>query len=249
MNEMKTEICTYTIQSAINAERAGAYRVELCDNFSEGGTTPSYGTVELTRKYIAIKLCVLVRPRGGDFYYSDLEFETMLKDIHAVKQLGADGIATGVLCSNGEIDKLKMKEIISLAGSTPVTFHRAFDCVNDPFDSLNTLIELGVKRILTSGLKNSAIEGKDLIANLVEKAGGKIIIMPGGGINEANIEELVKTTKAGEYHLSGKGIVKSKMAFRNSDVKFNSSSSVPEYDYIESDDRKIKSVIGILNKI
>lgn len=248
MNRMKVEVCACTLQSVINAEKAGAYRIELCDNLAEGGTTPSFGMIELSRKYISIKLNVLVRPRGGDFCYSDLEFETILKDIHTVKQLKADGIVTGMLTNNGEIDKSKMKEIMALAGEIPVTFHRAFDCVKDPFDALNSLIELGVKRILTSGLKNSAMEGKELLAELVEESAGRIIIMPGGGINETNIEELAEYTKAREYHLSGKRIIKSGMIYRNSSVKFNSALSLPENDYIESDVDKIKSVVDILNK-
>jgi copper homeostasis protein len=249
MNKMKVEVCSYTVQSALNAEKGGAYRVELCSNFSEGGTTPSYGMIELARKYLFIKLNVLIRPRGGDFCYSDLEFETMLRDIYSARQTGADGIAVGVLTDMGEIDRTKMKDIISHAGKISVTFHRAFDCVKDPFESLDCLIDLGAERVLTSGLKSSAIEGKELLSRLVEKSARKIIIMPGGGINKANIEELVKITKAEEYHLSGKSIVGSKTKYRNNDIKFNSASSIQEYDYIESDERKINDVVSLLNKI
>jgi len=245
---MRIEVCTYTLQSAINAEIAGAYRVELCDNILEGGTTPSFGMIELTRKYISIKLNVIIRPRGGDFLYSGLEFETMLKDIHTVKKLGVDGIAVGVLSADGSVDKAGMKEIISLAKPLSVTFHRAFDCVEDPFGSLDTLMELGVERVLTSGLKKSALEGKEMIAWLVEYAAGRIIIMPGGGINYLNIKDIVKITKAREYHLSGKSVCNSQMVFRNNEVKFNSQSAISEYDYIESDVGKIKSVVDLVNK-
>ncbi len=245
---MKIEVCTYTLQSALNAEKAGAFRIELCDNISEGGTTPSYGLIEITRKYLSINMNVIIRPRGGDFFYSGLEFETLLEDIHMTKQLGADGIAVGVLSPDGYVDKERMKEIIFLARPMSVTFHRAYDCVKDPFSSLDALMELGVDRVLTSGLKNSAFEGKEMLARLVEYAAGRIIVMPGGGINYSNIEEIVKITKADEYHLSGKGIVDSKMTYRNNEVKFNSASSIPEYDYIESDVNKIKGIVDLLNK-
>lgn len=248
MSSVKIEVCAYTLQSAINAEKAGASRVELCDNFFEGGTTPSYGVVELARKYISIELNVLIRPRGGDFCYSDLEFETMLKDIYAVKRLGVNGIAIGALTANGQIDKIKMKEIISIARPASITFHRAFDCVKNEFDSLNELIELGVERVLTSGLKNTAVEGKETLAKLVEKSQGKIVIMPGGGINYSNIEELINVTKASEYHLSGKRLMNNNFTCHNSEVRLNSTFSMPEFSYIETDGQKIKSVVDLLNK-
>lgn len=248
MDKMKVEVCAFTLQSAVNAQKAGAYRVELCDNILEGGTTPSYGMIELACKYLQIKINVLIRPRGGDFCYSDLEFENIIKDIHAAKQIGADGIVTGALTPEGTIDKIKMNEIISAAGALSVTFHRAFDYVKDPFDSLNTLIELGVDRVLTSGLKNSALEGKAMLAALVDYSGGRIVIMPGGGINYYNIEELVNITKAKEYHLSGKSLIVSKMIFRNDEVKINSTSFIPENDYVETDISKIKAVVDLLNK-
>ena len=178
---MKVEVCAFSAQSAINAAKAGAFRVELCDNFLEGGTTPGYGTIETARKNISIKLNVLVRPRGGDFLYSSLEFETLLKDIKAAKDLGADGVAVGVLTKDGMIDIGRMKEITALAKPLSVTFHRAFDCTANPYDALDALIELGIDRVLTSGTKSSAYEGKEILAGLVKKADGRIIIMPGGG--------------------------------------------------------------------
>lgn len=249
MNNIKVEVCAFSVQSAVNAAEAGAYRIELCDNFLEGGTTPSYGTMELARKNISIKLNVLIRPRGGDFLYSALEFETMLKDISIAKKLGADGIAVGILASNGQIDEARMKKIIKQAGTMSVTFHRAFDCVCDQAEAMEKLIELGVERILTSGLKKSAYKGKEIIARLVQKAGDRIIIMPGSGIDEKNIEELVNVTKAGEYHLSGKSVIKSEMNFLNTEINFSSSSLIPSGDYIESDQIKIKSVLDIINKM
>jgi copper homeostasis protein len=249
MDNIKIEVCAYSVQSAINAAEAGADRIELCDNFLEGGTTPSYGAVELARKKISIKLNVLIRPRGGDFLYSPVEFETMLKDISTAKKLGADGIAVGVLTSDGHVDEARMKKIMKSAGTMSVTFHRAFDCVADQAAAMEKLIELGVDRILTSGLKKSAYKGKEIIARIVQKAGERIIIMPGSGIDEKNIEELVNVTKAKEYHLSGKSVIKSEMNFLNTEINFSSSSLIPSGDYIESDQSKIKAVIEIINKM
>lgn len=249
MDNIKIEVCAYSVQSAVNAAEAGAFRIELCDNFLEGGTTPSYGAIELARKNISIKLNVLIRPRGGDFLYSPLEFETMLKDISIAKKLGADGISVGILASDGHVDEVRMKKIMKSAGTMSVTFHRAFDCVADQAIAMEKLIELGVERILTSGLKKSAYKGKEIIARLVQKAGDRIIIMPGSGIDEKNIEEIVNVTKANEYHLSGKSVIKSEMNFLNTEINFSSSSLIPSGDYIESDQSKIKAVIDIIKKM
>jgi len=247
MSNIKIEVCAYSVRSAINAQEAGAYRIELCSNYFEGGTTPSYGTIQQAREALKIKLHVIIRPRGGDFLYSDSEFGTILKDIETAQKLGADGIAAGILTAEGKVDKIRMKEIISAAGSMSVTFHRAFDTVEDPFKAMDDLIELKVNRILTSGLKSAAFEGKNLIARLVQKAGNKIVIMPGSGVNSTNISELISSTGADEYHLAGRSVVKSNMKFLNEDVSFN-----PELkggDYYETDYGKIKSVIDIVKEL
>jgi copper homeostasis protein len=247
MHKVKIEVCAYSVRSAITAQEAGAYRVELCSNYFEGGTTPSYGTIEQAREALNIKLHVIIRPRGGDFLYNNTEYKTILKDIEAVKKLGADGIAIGVLTAGGNVDTAAMKEIIAASGNMSVTFHRAFDTAEDPYKALDDLMELGVNRILTSGLKSTAVEGKDIIAGLVEKAKGRIIIMPGSGVNRSNIENLYKSTGAVEYHLSGRVVVKSGMQFHNEEVSFN-----PELqggDYYETDFDKIKSVIDIVKEL
>ena len=246
MSKFKIEVCALSVQSAINAAAAGAYRVELCDNYFEGGTTPGPGTIELARKNIPIKLNVLIRPRGGDFLYSGIELETMLKDIYAVKNLNGDGIAVGVLRADGKIDRDIMKEIIALAHPMSVTFHRAFDNTADPFEALETLIELGADRILTSGGAGSAMQGKDIIASLVQKAGGRIIIMPGAGINDKNIKELALLTGAVEFHLSAKSIVESKMVQKgNVDFTYE----LPYGAYIESSREKIKKTVDTINNL
>lgn len=217
----KIEVSAYSVQWCIDAQNAGANRVELCDNIYEGGTTPSIGSIELARKHLAVELYVIIRPRGGDFLYSDIEFETMKKDIELAKTAGVDGLVFGLLKKNGSIDVQRTKELVELSKPLKVTFHRAFDLAKNPFDALEDIISCGCHRILTSGQKNIAIEGLPLLAKLVKKAGKRISIMPGSGINESNILEIKKKSKAFEFHLSGKKTVQTKMDYINEHINFN----------------------------
>lgn len=227
----KIEVSAYSVQWAIDAQTAGADRVELCDNIHEGGTTPSYASIELTRKQLDIELYVIIRPRGGDFLYSDVEFETMKRDIQIAKELGVDGLVFGLLNIDGRIDTKRTKELVELSKPLPVTFHRAFDVAKNPFQALEDVISIGCKRILTSGQKATAYEGLNLLTELVKKAGNRISIMPGSGINENNILEIKNKSKAFEFHLSGKKTVKSPMEYVNRAVSFNAlnRNAVPEY--------------------
>ena len=179
----KLEICCYSTESAFLAEKAGADRIELCDNFTEGGTTPSYATIKYAVANLKIPVNVIIRPRGGDFLYSDMEFEIMKQEVLEMKKLGVNGIVFGILKSNGEIDIARTKEIQKLAHPLELTFHRAFDMCKNHLHSLEILKKLGINRILTSGGKNKAYDGIELLSKLVEGAGNEIIIMPGGGIN------------------------------------------------------------------
>ncbi len=201
---MLIEVCANSLQSAINAQLGGADRIELCCNIENGGLTPSTATIQYCRDQIHIALFVLIRPRLGDFCYSPSEIEVMQKEIEWLKYLGVDGVVMGVLHENGRIDKQKMEELLQVAYPLEVTFHRAFDLVADPFEALNTLIELGVDRVLSSGQQATAIEGKKMIAQLKKVANNNIKIMAGGGINETNAKELVQFTEVEEIHLSGK---------------------------------------------
>lgn len=212
---MTLEICANSIHSALAAQDAGAHRVELCENLNEGGTTPSYGTILNTRKQLHIDLFVLIRPRGGDFLYTEEEFEIMKTDIEVCKTLKCDGVVIGILTKDGEVDVDRTQELVKLASPMRVTFHRAFDRVKDPFKALELIIETGCERILTSGLKNSAPEASELIKQLVEKANNRISIMPGAGINSSNILELKNITKAKEYHTSAKTERSSLMNYQN----------------------------------
>ncbi|NVO08388.1 MAG: copper homeostasis protein CutC [Bacteroidales bacterium] len=239
------EICANSLQSAINAQEAGAQRIELCENIEQGGTTPSYGLITQTRKHLNIKINVLIRPRSGDFLYSDLEFHVIKEDIRIAKQLGADGIVCGILLPNGNVDIERTKVLVELARPMSFTFHRAFDFTNDPFKSLNDIISTGADRILTSGQQPSAIQGEHLIRELVKQSKGKIIIMPGSGVNAENIEYLLETG-AFEFHMSGISSIDSKMNFRKLGMTLGNRDT--EYKIQESSVEKIKAVLAILNR-
>ena len=212
---MKLEIIGFNIESCIAAQNAGADRIELCDGPGEGGTTPSYGFMKAARKVLDIDLYVMIRPRGGDFLYSSEEFEIMKTDVAVCKEIGCDGIVFGILTTEGKVDKKRCKEIIELAYPLEATFHRAFDRVADPFEALEDVIELGFERILTSGLKPKAEEGRQTIFELISKADDRIIIMPGSGITSENIISIAESTGARELHSSASFFEESKMEYHN----------------------------------
>ncbi len=211
---VKIEICAGSLASALTAQEGGAYRIELCDNLKEGGTTPSYGMLLLARKNLSIKLYSIVRPRGGDFFYTDLEFEVMKADVKQCRDLGCDGVAFGILKKDGNIDVQRCLELKQVAGTLGTTFHRAFDRCKDPFKALEEIIEMGFERILTSGQENTAIKGASLISKLIEQANGRIVIMPGAGIRLENLKILIDLTGAAEYHSTAKSSMESEMVFR-----------------------------------
>lgn len=240
----KIEICTNSVTSSIEAEKGGAYRVELCAGIPEGGTTPSYGEIVVAREMLSIKLNIIVRPRGGDFLYSEVEHQTMLRDIEIAKQLGVDGVVIGCLTADGEVDMPRNKELMDAAKGMNVTFHRAFDMCKDPFKSLEDIISLGCERILTSGQQPTAIEGVSLLKQLVEKADNRIIIMPGSGVNEENIASLAKQTGVTEFHFSAREPVHSKMTYRNPDLKMGGTVvSIDEYVQNVTNADKVKRTI------
>ncbi|GGO19808.1 copper homeostasis protein CutC [Microbispora rosea subsp. aerata] len=197
------EICIDSTAGALAAERAGAHRVELCAALFEGGLTPTLGTVEATLAAVsAIRVHVIIRPRGGDFVYDEYEVAAMVRDVAAVRDAGAQGVVIGALTPEGEVDTEVAKRLIDAAGGLSVTFHRAFDMTADPFAALETLAGLGIDRVLTSGQDSSALEGAPLIAELVERAGDRLVVMPGGGITPRNVGRVVEATGAGEIHFA-----------------------------------------------
>lgn len=243
------EICANSFESAINAQTGGAHRIELCDNLYEGGTTPSYGAILLAREKLNIDLNVLIRPRGGDFLYSDTEFEIIKKDIEFAKKVGVDGVVLGILLENGNVDTKRTKELVQLAQPMSITFHRAFDMCHDPFIALEDIMNCGCDRILTSGQQNKAVDGIDLLSELVKRAENRIIIMPGSGINESNISEIYRATKAREFHASLRKIVKSKMNFQKDNVHMNSINEIKEFELLITDAQRVKNIAEILDKL
>jgi copper homeostasis protein len=201
---MILEIAANSIASALAAQEGGAGRVELCTALELGGLTPSHAQIALARERLRIPLVVLIRPRAGDFLYGDLECETMQRDIEACAALGCDGVVLGVLDANGEVDMPRCRALIAAAGNMGVTFHRAFDLTRDPLSSLDDLIQLGCERVLTSGAQASAWEGAELIRQLVELSAGRIVVMPGAGVDAGNIGKLQAITGASEFHASAK---------------------------------------------
>jgi len=243
------EICANSVESAVMAQNGKAQRVELCDNIYEGGTTPSYGAILQARKELIIDLNTIIRPRGGDFCYSELEFEIMKKDIEFAKNSGVDGIVIGILNLDGTVDTIRTKQLVQLAKPMSVTFHRAFDVTKDPYIALIDIIECGCDRVLTSGHENKAIDGVSLIIKLVEKAENRIIIMPGSGINELNIKEIYQKTKATEFHASLRKNVKSKMKFRKEDIPMGGIKQIDEFEISVTDPERVKKMTQILQNL
>lgn len=209
------EVCAFNIQSAIIAEKAGAARVELCDNPVEGGTTPSYGAIRLTRERISILLYPIIRPRSGNYLYDDDELDIIKQDILMCKELGCDGISVGVQKMDGEIDTDRLKQIVEWAYPMGVTCNRAFDATPDPFRALEDIIGAGCERVLTSGQKTAAPDAGEILHQLVLQAGERIIIMPGAGIKSSNIEKLLQQSGAKEYHGSVRKAISNPMKFAN----------------------------------
>lgn len=244
--KIKVEVCVDSVESAVAAEQGGADRVELCDNLMEGGTTPSFASIEIARNLLNIGLHVIIRPRGGDFLYSNLEFEIMKRDIEICKEIGVDGVVFGILDENGEIDVERNRELIGLAKPLSVTFHRAFDVTFDAVKSLETLIKLGVERVLTSGQEATAFEGLENIAELVECAKDRIIIMACGSLTERNVRKFVEKTKVREVHLTGFNKINSQMQFRNERVFMGGTLRPPEFSRNVTSSEIIESVCNRL---
>src|SRR6187402_3239183 len=212
---MIVEVVVYNIESALRAQEGGADRIELCDNPGEGGTTPSYGTIELVRQNVSMDVFVMIRPRGGDFCYTSYEFHAMKRDISHCQKLSVDGVVFGILNPDGTIDKKRCGELIEKARPLKVTCHRAFDMTRDPFEALEDCIEVGFDRILTSGQQPKAWQGVDLLGELIKRAAGRIAIMPGSGVNEETVQDIVRKSGAQEIHSSAVAYTTSAMVYKN----------------------------------
>ncbi|HLW10375.1 MAG TPA: copper homeostasis protein CutC [Fermentimonas sp.] len=245
VNKYKLEICANSVESCIEAQKGGAYRVELCAGIPEGGTTPSYGDIAIARELLNIKLNVIIRPRGGDFLYTNLEHRIMLKDIEMAAKLGVDGVVFGCLTADGAVDMDRNRELMEAAKGMSVTFHRAFDMCKDPFESLERIIDLGCERILTSGQQPKAEQGVSLIKDLIDKADSRIIIMPGSGVNKYNITNIVLETGATELHLSAREPKNSEMVYRNPNLKMGGTAVViNEYEKQITSAEKVRKMLS-----
>ena len=237
------EICAGSVESAVAARDGGAQRIELCAALEVGGVTPSAGLIAEARKVEGLILNVIIRPRGGDFLYNEYEVACMEEDIRTCKRLGVDGVVIGALTADGDIDTVTCKRLIDTADGMSVTFHRAFDMCRDPQKALEELITLGCNRVLTSGQAPTAEAGIELLGKLVKQANGRIIIMPGCGVNSKNAAKTLKATGANEIHASARKSVGSGMLFRNSSVSMGNSDS-DEYARKETDVNEVRAIVN-----
>jgi copper homeostasis protein len=209
------EVCVDSVASAVAAERGGAGRVELCGSLMEGGITPSAGLIEMARAAVSIALHVMIRPRAGDFSYDADEVETMRRDIALAKRLGANGVVFGILDLNANVDVARTRQLADLARPLAVTFHRAFDMTADLFRALDDVCAAGADRVLSSGGEPTALQGRETIAQLIQRAHGRIVIMPGSGITPDNARDLVAHTGATEVHVGLRTALPSPMLHRS----------------------------------
>jgi len=241
----RLEVCVDSVQSAVNAASGGASRLELCSNLTEGGTTPSLGMLRTVKKAVNIPVHAMVRPRGGDFLYSDSELEVMKEDIRLLKENGVDGVVFGVLTANGDIDVEKTKELLELSRPLPVTFHRAFDVTRDLDGSLDVLMDLGIERVLTSGGDGTVLEGLPVLEGLVRRGGDKILVVPGGGITERNLGRILTGCGASEFHCSARCTVASHMDFRKTHIGMGASFGPSEYCIKIADKDRVAALLAV----
>ena len=215
---MLLEICVFNTATAVAAEKAGADRIELCENYANGGTTPSYGYLKTVREKISIPVFPMIRPRGGDYFHSPDEIEIIRKDILLCKELGFEGVVFGLLNQDGTIDRENTARLAEAAYPLEVTFHRAFDRCIRPYEALETIIGCGCNRILTSGQEPKVTEGLGMVKQLADQANGRIIIMPGSGLNSSNVASIIATTGVSEVHTSARIRIPSTTLYRNDKI-------------------------------
>lgn len=249
MSEFKFEVCANSVESCLAAQIGGADRVELCAGIPEGGTTPSYGDILMAKKLLEkTRLHVIIRPRGGDFLYSELELEIMLKDVENARALGADGVVFGCLTREGNVDIPAMKKLMNASQGMSVTFHRAFDVCRNPKEALEQLIDLGCDRILTSGQQATAELGIPLLRELQLQAGNRIILLAGCGVNEGNIAKIAAETGIHEFHFSARETVQSAMTYRNENVSMGGTVRISEFERNVTTHARVEATIFSLKR-
>lgn len=246
---MILEACVDSVESALAAQAGGAHRIELCEDLLEGGTTPSAGMIEVCRERLQIPVHVLIRPRGGDFVYSDVEIEVMQRDLALARRLGAKGVVYGALRADGSVDVERTKALLGVSRPLSVTFHRAFDFTPDADAALDTLIALGIDRVLTSGQAPTAVEGTRTLARLVTRAAGRIRILAAGGLTEENIAGVVASTGVPEVHVRATALLESPASYRPRHLSLLKQPLPNEFDRAVTDPERIRRLSGILGKI
>ena len=240
------EACVDSIDSAIEAELGGADRVELCGELLQGGVTPSAGLIGGVCERIRIPVFALIRPRTGDFLYDDDELDVMLRDIEVIRSLNVEGIVIGALTRDGDIDIGTLYTLIAAAGDMNVTFHRAFDFVKDQRVALEALIELGVDRVLTSGGAPTALDGAEMLAELVDQGGSDIAILAGGGINASNVAQVVRLSGVKEVHVRAAAAVTSEMTFRPASITLARAKPPGDYERVGTRADEMRRIVSTL---
>lgn len=248
MSKYILEACVDSVESAVIATGSGADRLELCANLMIGGTTPTLATFNRVRERCTNIINVLIRPRFGDFCYTEDEFEIIREEIRQFKKAGANGVVVGILKPDGNLNISQMQELVAEAGDMTVTLHRAFDVCKDPFRTLEEAVNLGIDTILTSGQANSCVAGKKCLTELVRLAGDRIEILAGSGVKSENIEELHKETGVKSFHMSGKVVLDSVMIFRKNEVHMGLD-SLSEYDIWRTSESSIRNAVKIIEKL
>ncbi len=246
MARVLLEICCGSIDDAIEAEKGGADRVELCSALFLGGLTPSWGTIQEAKRRLEIPVVVMVRPRAGGFGYSEAEMASMERDVEAAVEAGADGIVFGILQADGRIDLARCRRIRQLIGERQAVFHRAFDVTPDPYEALEQLVDLGITRVLTSGQKDSVPEGVELIRKLIERAGARIEILPGGGIQSWNVKEMIEKTGCGQVHLTAWKAVPDSSTQARAGITFGGALHPAEDRFQMTDAEMVRRLAGLL---
>ena len=244
---MLIEICAYSVDDCLAAQRAGADRIELCAGRTEGGITPSIGLIRQVRAAVTLPVNVMIRPRGGDFLYSPAELAVMEADIDAARDAGADGVVLGTLLPTGKVDRDTTRRLVARAHPLPVTFHRAFDLTDNAADALETLIDLGISTVLTSGQQAKAPDALPMLERLATQAAGRIVIMAGSGVNGGNAARLAQTGVSA-LHLSGSVAADSSMQFRRTDVPM-ASPAPGEYERTHSSETAIRAVVSLFSSL
>lgn len=246
MSKFTLEVCADSVESVLAAQKGGADRIELCGNVVIGGTTPSESLYREIRKHSDIKIHALIRPRFGDFCYTEYEFNIIRAEVKRFRELGAQGVVIGMLKPDGSLDMENMKMLMEEADGMSVTLHRAFDVCKDPMEALEQAVSLGINTILTSGQKNNCVEGTPLLAELVKKSAGRIHIMAGAGVNAEAVSSIYEKTGITDYHMTGKIVLESEMQYRKEGVNMGLP-SLSEFEIFRTSEQEVRKARNVLN--